>query len=482
MERTTMLPGQRCLGGFLALALAIALVIALPEAGSGQAAAPTRFFRGNSGLVDNFVNQLAEWQGAVAVGTQNGLTLIHPDRMESWKRGENGLPDASVRAVAAAGGRLWAGTHGHGLARLDGGRWQVFTQAGAGLPDDFVNALAPLGNRLFVGTREGLCTFDGLLCETIRLPGAAAGPVTCLAADAATVVAGTPAGAFRVTVDRQVTPVALGLSPEPAVDALALDAGMLFAAGEFGLVGLRPDGSRQAWGRDRFPSTRFAALLPIEAGVLCATARGLVLARSDGGVEQVSLGGDLSSPVAVTGLARTGGPLWVGTAGAGVIRLALPAVGTAAGPAVGALPTPPLTPAGGSPLTDVVVFPPPGMAATPGRTGDPRTGGPSPAPPDRSEKPRPYWTQGRVKPPKPKNVRFFQDILPVMVRECQACHTTGTGKGFPLNDPQMVIGYFKKAGFSRFAIDCEEAGGMFGKVDPKTFQLIQVWVKEGCRE
>ena len=130
----------------------------------------------------------------------------------------------------------------------------------------------------------------------------------------------------------------------------------------------------------------------------------------------------------------------------------------------------------------MVVFPPPGQAAIPGRPGGPGTGGTSPAPSDRSEKPRPYWTQGRVKPPKPKNVRFSQDILPVLVRECQACHATGSGKGFPLNEPQVVIAYFKKAGFSRFAISCEEAGGMFGKVDPKTFQLFQVWVKEGCRE
>lgn len=478
MERTTMPQGRRGLGGFLALALATTLVIVPPQAGSGQTAAPTRFFRGNSGLVDNFVNQLAERQGAVAVGTQNGLTLIHPDRMESWKRGENGLPDASVRALATADGRLWAGTHGHGLARLDGGRWQVFTQAGAGLPDDFVNALAPLGNRLFVGTREGLCTFDGLLCETIRLPGTGAVPVICLAADAATVVAGTPAGAFRVTADRQVTPVPLGLSPEPAVDALALDGGVLFAAGEFGLVGLRPDGSRQAWGRDRFPSTRFAALLPVGTGVLCATARGLVLARPDGGVEQVSLGGDVPSLVAVTGLARNGGQLWVGTAGAGVLRLALPAGGAAAGPA--AAPSP--TPAGGLPLTDVVVFLPPGQAATPGRPGGPGTTGTSLTQPDRGEKPRPYWTLGRNKPPKPKNLRFYADIQPIMARECMTCHTTGTGKGFPLNEPPVLIAYFKKVGFSRFVLECDEGGRMFGKVDPKTIMMIQAWVKEGCRE
>lgn len=154
----------------------------------------TRFTRTNSGLIDNFVNQVADFNGVLAVCTQNGVTLIHADRFENWKRGENGFPDASVQAATVFGGRLWVGTQGRGVARLDDGRWKVFSKADSSLLDDFVTALQPLGNRLFIGAREGLCTFDGLLCEPVRFPGNAAPRVTCLARDGGGILAGTGAG------------------------------------------------------------------------------------------------------------------------------------------------------------------------------------------------------------------------------------------------------------------------------------------------
>lgn len=70
----------------------------------------------------------------------------------------------------------------------------------------------------------------------------------------------------------------------------------------------------------------------------------------------------------------------------------------------------------------------------------------------------------------------------MVVKKCLACHTSGSGKYFPLNDPRMVVGYFRKAGMGRYEQFAAEGGGMFGVVDPADTELLQIWVGEGCKE
>ncbi len=478
-------PMRWVVGGVTVL-VTVVLVLAL---GVGQRlqGQPTamRFFRGNSGLVDNHIQAVADQGDTLVVATPNGVTLVRPDRLESWRRGDRGFPDASARAVTVAGGQVWVGTHGHGLARLEGDRWRTFSQSDLGLPDSFVEALAALGNRLFIGTREGLCVYTGLLCETIPLPGPVPLAIRGLAADGAQVVAATAMGAFRITAANAVTPVNLGVYPEPAVDAVALDNGTIYAAGEFGLVAVAPDGRRQAWGRDRFPTARFHAVWPTAGGnVLCGTARGLFLARAGGAVEEVPLP-EVAGPVPVTALGRSDGTFWVGTGGLGILRLpGEPGAGSLVMTGTGSPP-----PAGGSPLRDVVVFPPPktdpgrppaGTPPGPAVGGSPVAGGSPAAGGEGSGRVRPYWTM--TKKQRMTNLSFYQDILPVMVKECLPCHTTGTGKYFPLNDPVVVLAYFRKAKLDRFMSFCDEGGGMAGKVDPHTIKMLQMWIMFGGKE
>jgi|GEM_PF-3394681 len=464
-----------------------------------------RYSRANSGLVDNFVNQVSDFNGVLAVCTQNGLTLVYPDHFESWRRGENGFPDAEVTAATVFAGRLWVGTQGRGVARLDDGRWKIFTQSGSGLIDDFISAVFPLGNRLYIGTREGLCRFDGLLCERVTLSGEAfrgssrgsSLQVNALAGDASTIFAGTDAGVFRVITDGSASQVSLGIQPEPWIDSVAVYRGTVYAAGEFGLVGVGGDGIRQVWSKDRFPSNRFYTLVPSAEGILCATARGLMQAKADGGVSAIQVGDNGFGKVfPVTSLVQSGGVFWLGFAGGGVARqasltgssgIAVEGESSAAG-------------AGSSPLSDVVVFLPPqgnggavaqaagaatstavvtAIAAVTSATAVSTAS--STARVEKGSRVRPLLTISK-KPPKPMNIKFYQDLLPVMVKECHGCHTTGSGRGFPLNDPLILISYFKKAGFDRFAQACEEGRGMAEKVDPKTYQLLQIWVKEGCKE
>jgi ligand-binding sensor domain-containing protein len=80
----------------------------------------------------------------------------------SWTAYTDGLPESNVTAVAVTpGGVVWAGTYQHGLGRLEGQTWTVYTVAD-GLPSDYINVLtiAPDGV-LWVGTKEGLARFDG---------------------------------------------------------------------------------------------------------------------------------------------------------------------------------------------------------------------------------------------------------------------------------------------------------------------------------
>ncbi|HEY9070996.1 MAG TPA: hypothetical protein VIV61_12130, partial [Candidatus Ozemobacteraceae bacterium] len=99
--------------------------------------------------------------------------------------------------------------------------------------------------------------------------------------------------------------------------------------------------------------------------------------------------------------------------------------------------------------------------------------------PDATKEPA-WWT--KVKKPARPQPTFFKDLLPVMVKECLPCHTDGTGKYFPLHDPQTVIRYFKNGGLGRFEQFLEDGGGMAGKVAPETAKLIHIWVVDGCRE
>lgn len=95
--------------------------------------------------------------------------------------------------------------------------------------------------------------------------------------------------------------------------------------------------------------------------------------------------------------------------------------------------------------------------------------------------PSPAWANYR-RPPKPKNLGYFKDVLPMMGRACLACHSSGGGKYFPLNDPKIVISYFKQGGTDRFMQFLEPGNGMYGVVAPSDAELLQIWVKEGCKE
>jgi len=457
-----------------------------------------QFHRANSGLIDNHVNALALLQGAPLVATSKGVSWRQPDRWESWRAGENGLPDAPVTSAVVFGGNLWVGTLGKGVARLSESRWKSFSQADSGLMDDFVTCLVGWGSRLVVGTREGVCHFDGTLWNRIALEGIS-GPlqVTSLAVGRDLLLVGTAQGLFLVDGTLRSRRVDLGVSPIPWVQAVAVGSEYLFVAHDAGLTVLQPDGRPAVTGYDRTQVGRISGMAVVDRDVLCATNHGMLRVAPGAGVTRLALSELGVAELTVSALIEAGGDWYFGTTGNGVFRvpsgrLSGDVRATGAGDARN-LPVQ---------LSDVRVFPPPVMAnqstdaakpqaGAPGQGGtfvnstvvDPRSMIPKVPAGAAGDRPgtTPFWTLHQ-RPVKPSNLAYHKDILPMIVKKCLTCHTSGTGKYFPLNDPKIVIAYFRKAGTGRFEQFLAEGGGMFGLVDAADAELIKIWVDEGCRE
>lgn len=75
---------------------------------------------------------------------------------------DQGLPPYPVLPVTQDGsGRMWLGTFGGGVARLDGERVRVFSEENSDLKGNRVLSLAPDGDGVWVGTRVGLNRIAG---------------------------------------------------------------------------------------------------------------------------------------------------------------------------------------------------------------------------------------------------------------------------------------------------------------------------------
>jgi ligand-binding sensor domain-containing protein len=118
----------------------------------------------NSGLPDHLIALTADAGGAVWVGTWGGgVASFDGSRWDQYTATNSDLPDDIVTALAAgADGAIWAGTWNRGLARFDGERWETFDTDNSGLPDDWIMSLAVDPNgELFAGTWYGISHYDG---------------------------------------------------------------------------------------------------------------------------------------------------------------------------------------------------------------------------------------------------------------------------------------------------------------------------------
>ena len=84
----------------------------------------------------------------------------------------DGLAQSQVYTICEdSRGYLWMGTRGGGLSRFDGTQFTNYTED-HGLVNNYVLSITTDKNGdIWIGTDEGLCKFDGIRFEEIKLPG-----------------------------------------------------------------------------------------------------------------------------------------------------------------------------------------------------------------------------------------------------------------------------------------------------------------------
>lgn len=130
------------------------------------------YYNVNTGLPNNSIWSLLQTEtkgtSALWVGTFGGLVRLENAGWLSYDT-KTGLPDNGIFSLANTiedGNQvIWIGTFGGGLARLINGHWQIFTTSN-GLPDNTItSSLAttdPDGQPVFwAGTASGLAKFKG---------------------------------------------------------------------------------------------------------------------------------------------------------------------------------------------------------------------------------------------------------------------------------------------------------------------------------
>ncbi len=238
---------------------------------------------------------------------------------QTWTA-RDGLPQSSINALAqTADGFLWVGTDG-GLARFDGSSFRSFGQeVDSTLPAARVLSLTVArGNELWIGfATQGLWRSSGHGFERMRAPDAGNAPVRALAIDRQGALwVGTDAGALRFAGERWTRfGLADGL-PDLRVAALGEDAaGRLWTATGRGAAWFDGESFRPVG-----PAEPVHALARGEDGAMLALTSGvLAFAREGARPLPAATPSELAALAPTTLLSTSDGALWIG--GEGIARL-----------------------------------------------------------------------------------------------------------------------------------------------------------------
>ncbi len=281
----------------------------------------------DEGLPQNSVGAMVQTRdGYLWLGTQEGLARFDGvcfTVFDSAVVPELVVNDISALLEAPDGG-LWIGTVGGGLVRYAVGRFVRYGED-QGLADATVTGLVAAGaGALWVGTDQGLYRLSG---ERFT-PQAPAGDrpggevVSALLRDrSGRLWCATKAGlALRTGATWRLFTTADGL-PHDSVHVLAEDAGGLWAGTAGGLARLSNGAAARFQAPDEDPTLAVRSLLIDKHGALWAgTVEGLLRIHAGAGgaltVERESFG----APV-VSLLEDREGSLWIGTDGSGLTRL-----------------------------------------------------------------------------------------------------------------------------------------------------------------
>jgi signal transduction histidine kinase len=177
------------------------------------------------GLIsDVILTMAADRDGALWIGTPDGLNHLRGEKIESYTSAD-GLPDDFIRSLFVDhDGTLWVGTR-RGLAHRQGGHFTVLSRAD-GLTSDLVGAmLRSSSNDLWVGTLDGLVRLrDGKLTVFTKTQGLSGNVITSLLEDTnRTIWVGTKDGGLSRSTASGFSPILARDLPRE-IDAIIEDA------------------------------------------------------------------------------------------------------------------------------------------------------------------------------------------------------------------------------------------------------------------
>ena len=258
-----------------------------------------------------------------SVAARDGALLVGTWDLGAWQADGGAweaLPSASaeVNDVAYTADAAWLGTSG-GLSRVDADGARTFGVL-HGLAHPHVGALALDGDQVIVGTSSGVQRFDGVGFRTLGGTDAAGlRNVYSVAVAGPHVWAGTLEGLWSLgTSDAEQFRYESGELPDSWINAVAVAADGSVWAGTYDQGIARADGG--AWTAfregDALPNGWInpGAILALDDGtVLFGTMGGGLLRLGPGGLLDSWSTADGLAGDDVTGLARDGDTLWIGT-------------------------------------------------------------------------------------------------------------------------------------------------------------------------
>ena len=126
-------------------------------------------YTANNGLGNSWVSSIAvASDGKVYVATNGGgLTVFDGAIRKTYNTDNSKIPSNYLTSIVVdKQNRVWIGTLGFGVARLESDQWTNFS-----LANNFANALAiDSANNVWVATNDGAFSFDGKIWTTTNMP------------------------------------------------------------------------------------------------------------------------------------------------------------------------------------------------------------------------------------------------------------------------------------------------------------------------
>ena len=238
---------------------------------------------GREGAPGSPVHAILETEAGLFVGAQDGLYRLAGDR---WERATDadGLPAPTVRALAASGGALWAGTD-RGLARIQPQGRGFGVERVDGTTGARIHALATLDSLLWIASERGLWSLNlrtGTLAQPPLDDARLRGRVLGVAHDAGTLYALAESTLLAYDGASWTAPlVTASLAGIGRPTHLAARAGVVWIAGTAGALGFDPiTGAETLFSVPRdIPEGPVRQVVPVAGGVWFATPAGALLIR-----------------------------------------------------------------------------------------------------------------------------------------------------------------------------------------------------------